>query len=76
MCRLYVESDCIFGIYSYELDRSEFSKPRSEFSKHSEYFLISYGHCSNCATCAISGKVAGSRGNRWKLLKNDLKCYI
>ena len=50
--------------------------PRSQFSKHSHYFLISYGHCSNCATCAISGKVAGARGNRWKLLKDDLKCYI
>ena len=45
-------------------------------AKHSHYFLISYGHCSNCATCAISGKVAGTRGNRWKLLKDDLKCYI
>ena len=50
--------------------------PRSQFSKHSHYFLISYGHCSNCATCAISGKVAGARGNRWKLLKDDFKCYI
>ena len=34
--------------------------PRSKFSKHSDYFLISYGHCSNCATCAISGKVVGT----------------
>ena len=47
--------------------------PRSKLSKHSDYFLITYGHCSNCA---ISGKVAGARGNRWKLLKDDLKCYI
>ena len=47
--------------------------PRSQFSKHSHYFLISYGHCSNCA---ISSKVAGARGNSWKLLKDDLKCYI
>ena len=35
--------------------------PRCKFSKHSDYFLISYGHCSNCANCAISGKVAGIR---------------
>ena len=45
--------------------------PRSQISKHSDYFLISYGHCSNCATC---GKVAGAHGNMWKLLKDDLKC--
>ena len=69
MCRLYVKSDCIFGIYSYDY-------PRSKFSEHSDYFLINYGYCSNCATCAISGKVAGTPGNRWKLLKDDLKCYI
>ena len=50
--------------------------PRSKFSKHSGYFLISNGYCSNCATCAISGKVAGTRGNRWELLKDDLKYYI
>ena len=49
---------------------------RSKFSKHSDYFLINYGYCSNYATCAISGKVAGTPGNRWKLLKDDLKCYI
>ena len=30
--------------------------PRSKFSKHSDYFLISYGHCSNCSTCAIRCK--------------------
>ena len=31
--------------------------PRSKLSKHSDYFLITYGHCSNCAK---SGKVAGA----------------
>ena len=44
--------------------------PRSQFTKHSHYFLISYDHCSNC------GKVAGARDNRWKLLEDDLKYYI
>ena len=52
------------------------NNPRFQCSKHSHDLLISYGHCSNCATCAISGKVVGARGNRWKLLKDDLKCYI
>ena len=48
--------------------------PRSKISKHSDYFLINYGY-SNCATCAISGKVAGIYIYKWKLLKDDLK-YI
>ena len=29
--------------------------PISQFSRHSQTFLNSYGHCSNCATFAISG---------------------
>ena len=53
MCRLYVKSDCNLG-------STAMNYPRSKFSKHSDYFLINYGYCSNCATCAISGKVAGT----------------
>ena len=68
MCRLYVKS-------AY-LGSTAMNYLKSQFSKHSDYILISYGHCSNCATCAISGKVEGTRGNRLKLLKDDLKCYI
>ena len=50
MCRLYVTA---------YLGSTAMNYPRSQFSKHWDYFLISYGHCSNCATCAIGGKVAG-----------------
>ena len=65
----------MFNLTAY-LGSTAMNYPRSKFSKLSYYFLINYGYCSNCATCAISGKVAGTRGNRWKLLKDDLKCYI
>ena len=50
--------------------------PRFQLSKHSHHFLMTYGYCSICTTCAISGIRGRNIINKWKLLKADLKCYI
>ena len=51
--------------------------PRFQFSKHLHSFLMSYDYCSICATCAINGMSGRNIYiNKWKLLKDDLKCYI
>ena len=50
--------------------------PRSQLSKHLHDFLMTYGYCSICTTCAISGTSGRNTFNQWKLFKDDLKCYI
>ena len=37
------------------LDSKAMNYPRSQLSKHSHHFLMTYGYCSICTTCAISG---------------------
>ena len=50
--------------------------PRFQFSKHLHHFLMKYDYCSTCVTCSIVAKLVGIYINKWKLLKDDLKCYV
>ena len=67
MCCFYVKSD-IFGIYSYELPNIPIFKA---FALFPDQLWPLFKLCHT-----ISGKVAETRGNRWKFMKYDLKCNI
>ena len=46
---------------------------RLQFSKHSHYFLINYGYCTICASCAISDR---NTFQLVEMIEDDLKCIF
>ena len=53
------------------LESTSVNYSRLQFSKHSHYFLINYGNCTICATCAISGR---NTFQLVEMIEDDLKC--
>ena len=58
------------------LESTSVNHSRLQFSKHSHYFLINYGYCTICATCAISGTSGRNTFQLVEMIEDDLKCIF